>query len=172
MADPQFHLAQVNIARAAAPLDDPVMAGFMSQLDALNAVADASPGFVWRLQDASGNATSVRPYPDDDRVLFNLSVWESLEALTAYVYRSGHGGILRRRREWFVPFEGPFQALWWVPAGTRPSVAEARERLEHLQAHGPSERAFTFRQPFTPDGQPTRPPGVPLDDLLNTPRPD
>ena len=171
-ADARYHLTQVNLGRIAAPLDNPQMAGFMGQLDTLNALADASPGFVWRFMDELGNATSARPYPEDDRILFNMSVWESVEALTAYVYRSNHAGAMRRRREWFEPFSGPFLALWWVPAGTLPTVADARDRLAHLRAHGPSVQAFTFRQAFTPDGQPVQlvPVPVPADTLLNTPR--
>ncbi len=170
MADARFHLVQVNIARMAAPLDDPQMAGFVGQLDTLNALAEASPGFVWRFMDELGNATSLRPYPEDDRIIVNMSVWASVEALTAYVYRSNHAGTMRRRREWFEPFNGPFLVLWWVSAGTRPTVAEARERLAHLRGHGPSAQAFTFRQGFTPDGQSTASAPVPADTLLNTPR--
>lgn len=160
----------MNIGRMAAPLDDPVMAGFVSQLDTLNALADASPGFVWRFMDDLGNATSLRPYPEDDRIIVNMSVWASVEALAAYVYRSRHTAAMRRRREWFVPFDGPFMALWWVPAGARPPVDDARARLAHLRAHGPSPHAFSFRQPYAPDGQALAVAPVPLDDLLNTPR--
>ena len=120
----RFHLAQVNIGRFIAPIDDPVMEGFRSQLDPINALADASPGFVWRLQTEDGDATALRPYPDE-RVLINLSVWADLDALRGYVYRSAHAAVMRRRREWFERFEGVFVALWWVPAGHRPSVAEA-----------------------------------------------
>jgi heme-degrading monooxygenase HmoA len=147
-----YHLAQVNIARMLAPLDDPLMAGFVEQLDAINALADASPGFVWRLQSAAGNATSVRAY-DDECILINMSVWESLEALTAYVYSSAHRAVMQRRRQWFARFDGPYMALWWVPRGHRPSTHEARERLDHLRAHGPTPLAFAFKTPFpAPDG--------------------
>ncbi len=147
-----YHLAQVNVARMRAPLDDPLMAEFVARLDDINAVADASPGFVWRLQSAEGNATSVRAY-DDPRLLINMSMWESLDALSAYVYANAHRGVMRRRREWFARFDGPYMALWWVPAGHIPTVDEAKERLEHLRAYGPSPTAFTFKAPFpTPDG--------------------
>ena len=147
-----YHLAQVNIGRMRAPLDDPLMAEFVARLDEINAIADASPGFVWRLQSAEGNATSVRAY-DDPYLLINMSVWESLDALSAYVYASAHRGVMRRRREWFARFDGPYMALWWVPAGHIPTVGEAKERLEHLRAYGPSPAAFTFKAPFpTPDG--------------------
>src|SRR5690349_8758764 len=112
-----YHLAQVNIGRLLAPLDTPQLAGFVSQLDQINALADASPGFVWRFMDDLGNATALRPYPDDDRIIFNMSVWESLDALMAYAYRSEHTAVMRRRREWFEPMKEAYMALWWIPAG-------------------------------------------------------
>jgi len=140
----RFHIAQVNIARMRAPLDSETMAGFVSRLDEINALADGAPGFVWRLQTDEGNATYLRPY-DDERILFNLSVWESVEALKDYVYKTAHAELLRQRRDWFEQFEGAFVALWWVPAGHVPSVDEAKKRLAHLDAHGPSQFAFTFR---------------------------
>jgi hypothetical protein len=145
-------LAQFNIARMRAPIDDPLMEGFRSQLDRINAVADASPGFVWRLQTDAGDATAVRAYPDP-LVIVNMSVWESLEALQSYVYRSPHQGPLRDRRQWFEAADGPILVLWWVPAGHLPTVEEAMAKLEHLRQHGPSPLAFTFRQPFPPPAQ-------------------
>jgi|RhiMetdeSRZDD1v2_1073273.scaffolds.fasta_scaffold563693_4 hypothetical protein len=147
-----FHLAQVNIGRARGAIDQPVMAGFVAQLEPINALADASPGFVWRLQTEDGDATAVRPYADD-RVLINLSVWVDLTALRAFVFRSAHTEVMRHRREWFERFPEAYLALWWVPAGHRPSVAEAVERLGHLQAHGPSGHAFSFREPYDPWGR-------------------
>jgi len=145
-----YHIAQVNIARMKAPLDDPVMAGFVARLDAINALADNSPGFVWRLQTEAGNATYLRPY-DDDRILFNFSIWESIEALRTYVYKTAHAEVLRQRREWFENFSGAYVALWWVPRGYVPGVDEAKKRLAHLEAHGPSQFAFTFKTTFPPD---------------------
>ena len=142
-----FHLAQVNIARSVAPLDEAVMAGFVARLDEINALADGSPGFVWRFQTEAGNATAVRPYADE-RILVNMSVWETLEALRQYVYRSAHAQLIARRQDWFHKFEQPFLALWWVPAGHVPSVLEGRARLEHLQAHGDSPEAFSFKRSF------------------------
>ena len=151
----RFHLAQVNIGRLRAPIDDPSMAGFKNQLDPINALADATPGFVWRLQTEDGNATAIRPYADDALMAINMSVWESLEALQQYVYKSAHVGPLRDRQQWFEPIEGPILALWWIPAGHIPTVAEAVDRLRHLKEHGPSAHAFTFRAPFpAPDGEP------------------
>src|SRR5262249_22889835 len=134
--------------------ENPLMEGFRSQVDPITALADRSPGFVGRLQTEDGNATAIRPY-DDDRMAINLSVWESLEALQQFVYRSAHVGPLRDRKQWFEPLDEPILALWWVPAGHIPTVAEAKERLERLKAHGPGPEAFTFRALFpAPDGKP------------------
>ena len=148
----EHHLAQFNVGRMRAPIDDPVMEGFRSQLDRINALADQSPGFVWRLQTESGDATAIRAYADP-LVIVNMSVWESLEALHQYVYQSPHVGPLRDRKQWFEPATAPILVLWWVPAGHLPTVEEAMERLEHLRAEGPSQRAFTFREPFPPPGE-------------------
>ena len=120
------------------------MSGFVARLDEINRLADRSLGFVWRLQTETGNATYLRPY-DDDRILFNLSVWETVEALKQYVYRTAHAELLRDRRNWFEQFAGVYVALWLVPAGHIPSIVEAKERLAHLEAHGPSGYAFTFK---------------------------
>jgi heme-degrading monooxygenase HmoA len=148
-----FELAQVNLARPRAPLDAPLLAEFMAALDPVNARADQAPGFVWRLQDDAGNATGV-PVFGDDALIVNLSVWESPEALRDWVYRDPeHLAVMRRRREWFARME-TFLCLWWVPAGHRPPVAEAEERLVHLRAHGPSQHAFTFRALFPQPGLP------------------
>jgi hypothetical protein len=155
-----YHLAQVNIARMLAPLDNAIMADFVARLDEINALADGSPGFVWRYQTAEGNATALRAY-DDESILFNLSVWDSPEALKAYVYRSDHSAVMRRRRDWFARFDGLYYALWWIPVGHLPVVAEARFRLEHLRAQGDSSYAFSFRHLYpAPDatGDYQRPP--------------
>lgn len=142
MKDP-CHLAQVNIARALAPLDDPQMAGFVARLDVINALAESSPGFVWRLKTDEGNATALRPY-DDDRILFNLSVWQSPEDLQHFVYRTAHAEVMRQRRAWFARFGDVHMALWWIAPGQIPTIDEAKERLRHLQHHGESALAFTF----------------------------
>ncbi len=147
----RFHLAQVNIGRIRAPLEHPVMDGFRSQLDVINALADRSPGFVWRLQTEEGNAMAIRPFADE-RMAINMSVWESLDALQHFVYRSAHVGPLRDRKQWFEPIEGPILALWWIPAGHIPTVTEALERLQHLKEHGPCPEAFTFRKSFPSPG--------------------
>ena len=144
-----WHLAQLNIGRLAAPLDHPSMAGFVQLLEPVNATADHSPGFVWRLETEEGDATAIRAF-DDDRLLVNLSVWESIDALHAFTYRGDHLGPLRRRREWFEPMDGPTTVLWWVEAGRIPSVDEAKARLQLLIEDGPTQEAFTFRDTFPP----------------------
>lgn len=143
-------LAQLNIAILKAPLDSPELADFVANLDRINALAEASPGYVWRLQTDEGDATALRPLGEN--VLVNMSVWCDAEALNAYVYRSDHAGIMRRRREWFERMVEAYMVLWWVPAGHRPTVAEALVRLEKLRAEGPTPFAFTFRQAFPPPG--------------------
>ena len=144
-----YHLAQLNIGRIKAPVEDPIMDGFMNRLDEINAIADNTPGFVWRLQTEDGNATSIHAF-DDPMLLVNMSVWESIEALHEYVYRSDHRELLRSRAAWFERHEGPYQVLWWVPAGHIPTVAEAKERLNMLVEQGPTAQAFTFAKPFDP----------------------
>ena len=141
------HLAQVNLATLRAPLDAPELAGFVAQLEPVNALADRSPGFVWRLQTEDGDATAIRPF-DDDRIIVNLSVWESLAALRDFVYTTRHLEVMRHRRAWFHRMTDPYLALWWVPAGTVPTVARARDRLRLLAVSGPTADAFTFRTPF------------------------
>lgn len=126
------------------------MIGFTGRLDEINALADTAEGFVWRLQTDDGNATAIRAF-DDPSLLVNLSVWESIESLHAFTYRSLHRELLRGRSEWFHPSGGSHQVLWWVAAGHVPDVLEARRRLEHLEAHGPTPHAFTFAHRFTAD---------------------
>jgi len=145
------HLAQINVAAAVAPLDDPRMAGFVDGLVSVNALAEGSPGFVWRLQDDAGDATGIQAF-DDPTILVNITVWESVEALRDFTYRSEHGAYFRRRREWFAA-DRRGTALWWVEAGHIPSVDEAVGRLEYLRAHGPSPFAFTFATVVPPPGQ-------------------
>jgi len=144
------HLAQINIGRLSAPLDDPSMAGFVNRLDEINALADRAPGFVWRLQTEQGNATAIRPF-DDDQIALNMSVWESLEALRSYVYSSAHADLLRQRRDWFEKFDRVYLALWWIPAGHIPSIEEGKARLASLEENGPTPFAFTFKAVFTPE---------------------
>jgi len=147
----KYHIAQVNIGRIKAPIDDPLMAGFTGRLDEINALADRSPGFVWRLQTDEGNATYFRPYENDDRILLNMSVWETIDALRNFVYRTAHTELLRGRQAWFEKFAGAYTALWWVPAGHIPGIDEAKKRIAHVDAHGPTQFAFTFKTIFDPD---------------------
>jgi hypothetical protein len=129
------------------------MAGFRAGLEPINALADGAPGFVWRLQTDDGDATAIRPYADE-RMIVNMSVWESIEALRAFVYASGHTSVMRNRRAWFDKLE-TYLVLWWVPAGHEPTIDEAKERLEHLKRRGPTPYAFTFRASFpAPDAEP------------------
>jgi len=146
----RFHLAQINIARMRGPIDDPVMAGFVARLEEINALADRSPGFVWRLQTPEGDATYLRPF-DDERIIVNMSLWESVEALKDFTYRTPHAELLRQRKEWFEQFTGVFLAMWWVPKGHIPGIDEAKKRIAHLEANGPSQFAFSFRSIEPPD---------------------
>jgi uncharacterized protein DUF3291 len=146
----KYHIAQVNIGRIRAELDDPIMAGFVNRLDEINALADASPGFVWRLQTNQGNATYFRPF-EDERTLLNMSVWETLEQLRHFVYQTMHVELLRQRYAWFEKFAGAYAALWWVPSAHIPGIDEAKRRLAHLEAHGPTQFAFTFNSVIMPD---------------------
>lgn len=151
---PRWHLAQMNVATALYPLDDSRIADFVAALDGINALADASRGFVWRLQSDGGNATDIRA-GDDPRLIVNMSVWETAEALFDFVYKTSHRSVMVRRREWFGRPAGAYQALWWVAAGSRPTVEDGLERLRHLDRHGPTPRVFTFKQRYLPpDDQP------------------
>jgi hypothetical protein len=149
-----YQLAQLNIGVIKGPMDSPVMADFAGNLDRINALAESMPGFVWRLQTEDGDATAIRPF-ENENMLVNMSVWRDIEALNDYVYRSAHVELMRRRKEWFERMEQAFLVLWWVPAGHRPTVAEAMVRLESLREKGPTPEAFTFRHPFpAPDVAP------------------
>lgn len=148
---PAYHLAQINIARMLAPIDDPIMAEFVAQLAPVNALAENSPGFVWRLQTESGDATSLKVY-DDALIIVNLTVWESVAALREFVYKNSHYQVLRDRKRWFEKFEGPYYALWWIPTGDVPTIEEGKQRLEHLRQHGDSAYAFSFKKLFPGPG--------------------
>jgi hypothetical protein len=148
-----FHLAQCNVVKLKAPLDSPLVAGFVAALAPINALADSAPGFVWRLKTDDGDATSIRVFADD-QILLNMSVWESMEALSDYVYRSGHKDVLRQRRQWADRYEGVQATMWWIRAGTLPEPSEAVARLEYLERSGPSAHAFTFQAPFDAPDEP------------------
>jgi hypothetical protein len=141
-----FELAQLNIAHLKAPIDSPLLADFVANLDRVNLLADAADGFRWRLQTDEGKATSLRPFGDD--VIVNMSVWRDLDALLKFVSHPTHAEIMKRRREWFAPAPQAYAVLWWVPSGHQPSLSEAANRLEQLRQHGPSPTAFTFGRIF------------------------
>lgn len=143
-----YHIAQINIGRVLGEMDSPVMAEFRDNLDRINALAEASPGFVWRLKGDNNNATAIHVY-DDPYLLINMSVWETVDALFSYVYTSAHTPYIRRRREWFEKLSIPMMALWWIPAGHMPTPAEAKAKLEYLEQHGATPEAFTFKQRFS-----------------------
>jgi hypothetical protein len=153
-----YVLAQVNIGRLLAPLDSPALAGFVAALDPVNAAADAAPGFIWRLRTEDGNATAIRAFEWDAAgsagVLVNMSVWESVEALAAFVFSDAHRQIMRGRRAWFERMTEAYTAMWWIPRGTVPDTGEAEDRVRHLRAHGPTPHAFTLRTHFPPPGGP------------------
>ena len=142
-----YQLTQINVGRFKFPAEDERNADFMNNLDPINAIAEASPGFIWRLKDETGNATNIRAY-EDPRIIVNLSVWESIEALQVFAYRTEHVQFFRRREEWFENFGGPSMALWWIRAGQYPSAAQGREKVEYLTKYGSTLRAFTFREKF------------------------
>jgi hypothetical protein len=143
------HVAQLNTGRAVAPLDDPRLADFMSWLDRINALAERSPGFIWRLQGDNGNNTALK-ISDDPQFIVNMSLWESIDDLHAFTYRSNHKTVFARRYEWFERSTGPNMVMWWQAAGTLPDVRDALARLQRLADHGPAPDAFTFKQRFPP----------------------
>lgn len=157
-----YELAQLNIGIIKGPIDSPAMAEFVANLERINALADASPGFLWRLQSDGGDATAIRPFEDENQ-LVNMSVWKDAEALRQFVYHSAHAPIMRRRREWFERIKEAYMVLWWVPRGHRPDVSEAIARLEKLRACGPGPDAFTFGELYPPPDAPAteRPGGFP-----------
>jgi hypothetical protein len=145
----EYHLAQLNVGRAVAPFDHPAMQDFMDRLDEINHLGDASPGFVWRFQGEGGTSTEIR-VSDDPLYIVNLTLWSSIDALYDFTYRSEHRSVFKRRFDWFERRVGANVCLWWQPAGTVPTVEEAERRLRHLDDHGPTPEAFTFKQRFPP----------------------
>lgn len=142
-----YHLAQLNIAQLIAPLDSPELKDFVDNLERINALAEQSPGFVWRLQTEAGDATAIEhPFADD--MIVNMSVWEDVESLHQFVYKTAHAPIMSRRREWFQRMTKAYMVLWWIPAGHEPTLLEAKQRLDLLQQQGPTAQAFTFKKAF------------------------
>jgi heme-degrading monooxygenase HmoA len=147
----EWNIAQMNVATALYPLDDQRMSRFVEQLDDINALAERSPGFLWRLQSASGNATDIR-VDDDPLLIVNMSVWRSVDALFEFAYKSAHRAVFTDRRKWFSRPDGEYQVLWWVPAGHIPTVDEGMAKLALLRRSGPGMRAFNFKAKFSPPG--------------------
>jgi hypothetical protein len=147
----EWQLAQINVGRLVAPRGDAQVQPFFDALDRINALADSCPGFVWRLQSESGNATDIQSTPDP-LFLVNMSVWSDAEALFDFVYRSAHTSVVAQRRQYFESFDSSYQALWWIPAGHRPSVDEGLSRLWRLDRYGPTQQAFTFKARFPAPG--------------------
>ncbi len=159
-----YVIAQVNLGRLVAPLESPQLADFATRLDSVNAAADGAPGFIWRLQTEEGNATALRAFEADAEgadggILLNMSVWETVEELAAYVYGDSHLPVLRRRREWFERMKEAYAAVWWIPRSQVPTISDAEDRVEHLRAHGPTPYAFTLREhfPAPASGSPRQP---------------
>ena len=150
------HVAQLNIAAALYPLDDQRMSRFVEQLDDINALADDRPGFIWRLQSESGNATDI-VVDDDPMLIVNMSVWRDDEALFDFAYKSAHRQVLADRRKWFKRPDGAYQVLWWVKAGHQPNVDEGMAKLRLLRTSGPSAQAFTFKAKIPRTGLPGNP---------------
>ena len=141
-----FHLAQLNIAKMKFAIDSPELADFVARLEDINALADDSPGFVWRLQTEEGDATAIDDFGPD--YLVNMSVWETVDSLHDYVYRTAHTEVMALRKQWFDRMEEAYSVLWWIPARTIPTVEQAGERLQSLRKKGPTTEAFTFKQIF------------------------
>lgn len=148
-----FHLAQLNIGRTNYPVDDPRMIGFTGRLAEINALAEGTPGYVWRLQDEAGDATGIKAF-DDPLIIVNLTVWETIELLYEFSYHTDHAEVFRGRRAWFERWPGPSLVLWWIPAGTIPTLPEALARLDRLATDGPNPEAFTLKVRFPPPVEP------------------
>lgn len=144
-----LHLSQLNIAQMKFAIDAPELAEFVARLDDVNALADGSPGFVWRLQTEDGDATAIDYFGPE--YLVNMSVWEDVESLHNYIYRTAHNEVMARRKEWFERMLEVYSVLWWIPAGTIPTIAEADQRLQNLRQNGPTAEAFTFKKLFAPE---------------------
>jgi Domain of unknown function (DUF3291) len=144
----EFYIAQINIAKMLAPIDSPVMAEFVANLNSINALAEKGEGYVWRLKDDSNNATSIKIF-DDDFLIVNMSVWENIDALFQFVYKTEHVEIFKRRKEWFEKMPEMHMALWYIPAAHLPTVAEAIERLNYLRNNGETPFSFSFKKRFS-----------------------
>ena len=146
----KYHLAQVNIGKILAPMDSPQMSEFKNNLDRINALAEASEGFIWRLKDDNNNATSIKVF-EDDFMLINMSVWKDIDVLYKYVYESAHMEYLKNRKAWFEKLADKYMALWWIPESHIPTPLEAIERINHIRQFGETAFAFGFKKRFTPE---------------------
>lgn len=146
---PTYQLAELNIGRMLYSVEDPRFHGFVSRLDEINTLAEQSKGFVWRLKTAEGDAMSIRAF-DDDKLIINLSVWESIDDLFQYSYYTAHAELLKQRKDWFEHMTKPIMAMWWIPEGHIPTLEEAKEKLELIQSKGPTVEAFSFKHRFDP----------------------
>ncbi len=146
----EFYLAQVNIGKILGPMDSPVMAEFAANLNNINALAENSEGFIWRLKDDNNNATSIKVF-EDDFLLINMSVWADAESLFKFVYQTHHVDYVKRRKEWFEKMQEVYMALWYVPATHTPTPQEAIERLNYLKLHGETPHAFSYKKRFSID---------------------
>jgi hypothetical protein len=144
-----MQIAQINIAKMKAPLESPIMADFVANLDRINGIAESSNGFVWRLKDENNNATSIKVF-DDDYILVNMSVWENIDALFNFAYKSQHAEIFKRREEWFDKMSEMHMAIWYIANDQYPPAAEGAKRLEHIREHGDTPYSFSFKKKFTP----------------------
>lgn len=149
MVNKMFHLAQLNIAEAKAALDTPLLKGFVERIDEINALADNQNGFIWRLKDETGNSMEIR-FSDNPNLLINLSVWETVDYLKDFTYKTMHKELIRDRKQWFHHLKDAYYVLWWIPKGHIPTLAEGKERLDLLRANGPNKEAFTFKKVFPP----------------------
>lgn len=143
-----YHLAQLNIATALAPLDSPVMQEFVDNLERINLMGECSPGFVWRMKDDTGNATAIPVY-DDPNIIANLTVWQNPESLKSFLFKTEHAHFLKRKKEWFKPVKEATYVLWWVPQGHIPTMNEGKDKLAYLRAYGETAKAFSFKKQFT-----------------------
>lgn len=143
------HLAQINISRLLEPIDSPLLSDFVAQLDEINSLAESSEGFVWRLKSDNNNATEIQVF-DDSMIIVNMSVWENLESLRNFAFKTAHAAVMKNRNKWFEKMDSAYLALWWIPAGHIPTTDEAKERLEHINLNGDTPFAFTFKNIYSP----------------------
>lgn len=150
MNEKKYHLAQLNVAQLKEPLDAPATKDFKDGLEPINALAEKSPGFVWRLKDDEmANATNFRPFENDEMMIVNMSVWEDLESMKEFAFKTAHVEYIKRRFEWFERMKEAYLVMWWIPIGHKPDIFEAKARLKFLRKHGDTQKAFSFKKVFS-----------------------